>query len=71
MNSSQIIYNEALNLSDIDRAALAHNLISSLNGAALKTMSQKEVERRVALVHSGEAVSRSAENVFRDVRNAL
>lgn len=71
MNSAQTIYNEALSLSDIDRAALAHDLISSLNGEILKTVPQEEIERRIALIHSGDAISRPAKSVFRDIRSKL
>jgi uncharacterized small protein (DUF1192 family) len=71
MNSAQTIYNEALSLSDMDRAALAHNLISSLNNDVLKSVSQEEIEKRIALIHSGEAISRPAHTVFHDLRNKL
>ena len=69
MNIEQAIYNEALSLSDIDRAALVHDLISSLGG--VKATSQEEIERRIAIIHSGEAVSRPASSVFKNIRNKL
>jgi hypothetical protein len=71
MSSAQNIYNEAINLPDIDRAALAHDLISSLNGEVLKAVSQEEIEKRISLIHSGDAIHRPAQNVFRDVRSKL
>ena len=71
MTTTQEIYSEALNLSDIDRASLAHDLISSLDGNALKTVSQTEIEKRISLIHSGKAISRSADAVFRDLRSKL
>ncbi|MBN2684835.1 MAG: addiction module protein [Pontiellaceae bacterium] len=71
MNSAQTIYAEALSLSDVDRAALAHDLISSLSGEALKSVSQEEIEKRIALIHSGDAISRPAHDVFHDIRRKL
>jgi hypothetical protein len=71
MNSAQTIYNEALSLSDVDRAALAHDLISSLTGEVLKAVSQEEIEKRIALIHSGSAISRPAKDVFQDIRSNL
>ena len=69
MNTEQAIYNEALSLSDMDRAALVHDLISSLGG--VQTTSQEEIERRITIIHSGKAVSRPARSVFRNIRNKL
>ena len=71
MNSAQTIYNEAINLPDTDRAALAHDLISSLNSEVLKTVSQEEIEKRISLIHSEEALCRPAKSVFRDIRSKL
>jgi hypothetical protein len=71
MTTAQAIYNEALSLSDVDRAALAHDLISSLSEDSLKAVSQEEISRRIALIHSGEAESRPSDDVFRDIRSKL
>ena len=71
MTTAQAIYNEALSLSDVDRAALVHDLISSLSNDSLKAVSQEEIARRVALIHSGQAESRTADDVFRDIRSKL
>jgi len=63
---------EALNLSEQERAQLAHALLRSLDSAEnvseVDAAWEAEITRRVERVKQGTAKGRPAEDVFHDVR---
>lgn len=63
---------EALSLSDQERAQLAHTLLKSLepveNAEEADIAWEAEIARRVERVQQGTAKGRLAEDVFRDIR---
>jgi putative addiction module component (TIGR02574 family) len=65
---------EALQLSETERAQLAHSLILSLEDSAHETdedweaLWEAELNRRVAKIDSGESPGRPAEDVLADIR---
>lgn len=68
----QKVSEDALRLSDRERAELAHKLLVSLEGApeaGVEEAWDAEITKRVARVKEGKAKGRSAEEVFRDVRS--
>lgn len=71
MNTVQEIQSEAMALSARERASLAHDLILSLDDPAhfeLGPDQEREIQRRVQMVHEGKATSRPAEDVFADIK---
>jgi len=63
--------NEALSLPPKDRAKLAHELIISLDKNVDTNVSkawEKEINKRVAEIHSGIAKGRPAEQVLAEIR---
>lgn len=68
----QKVAEDALKLPDRERAALAHKLLVSLEGAPEEGVEEAwdaEIAKRVARVKEGKAKGRPAEEVFRDVRS--
>lgn len=62
---------EALALSDHERAELAHKLLVSLEGLPDENVDaawDREIAKRVDRIHEGTAKGRSAEEVSRDIR---
>jgi putative addiction module component (TIGR02574 family) len=62
---------DALTLSDRERAELAHKLLVSLEGAPEENAEEAwdvEIARRVDRIKEGTAKGRPAEEVFRDIR---
>jgi putative addiction module component (TIGR02574 family) len=68
MTTALKIHKEAMTLPAVERATLAHDLILSLDDTSIHDVSQKEIERRIDLVHSGKASGKSAEDVFSNIR---
>jgi len=64
------VTNEALTLSETERASLAQALLQSLEPAeeGVEQAWAAEVGRRLERVHQGTANGRAAEEVFRDIR---
>ena len=66
------ITEEALALSEEQRAQLAHRLLQSLDPAKdareVEEAWEAEIARRVQRVEEGTATGRPAEDVFRDIR---
>jgi putative addiction module component (TIGR02574 family) len=63
---------DALTLSDRERAELAHKLLVSLEGAPEEGVEEAwdaEIAERVARVKEGTAKGRPAEEVLRDIRS--
>lgn len=72
--SVEQITNEALSLSETQRASLAHALLRSLEGEPDESVEEAwadEVDRRLELVLQGKATGRPAEDVFNDLRARL
>ena len=68
------IRKEALSLAPDERASLAYDLISSLDDSGtldLTTEYEKEIQRRLDAVRSGNATSRPADAVFADIETRL
>lgn len=64
------VRSQALVLSPGERAALAHDLIVSLDSPdtlGLGTKAEAEISRRVHMVREGTAKGRPAEQVFREI----
>ena len=62
---------EALNLSESERAELAHNLVASLDGPAdddVEGSWDKEIQRRLAEINSGTAVAIDRREFSRRIR---
>ncbi len=62
---------DALALSERERAKLAHTLLKSLDGVADEDFDAAwdlEIEKRVTRIKEGTAKGRPAEEVFRDIR---
>jgi len=62
---------DALELSERDRAELAHRILLSLEGAidgGVEEDWEAEIAKRVARIKQGTAKGRSAEEVFGDIR---
>ena len=65
------ITQEALGLSEHDRAELAHRILTSLEDSVDEGVDEAwdaEVARRVERIKAGTAKGRPAEDVFRDIR---
>ena len=64
------ITHEALTLSEVERANLAHTLLQSLEPAeeGVEQAWTAEVGRRFDRVREGTAAGRPADEVFRDIR---
>jgi len=62
---------DALTLSDRERAELAHKLLVSLEGAPEENVEEAwdaEIAKRVDRIKEGTAKGRPADEVFRDIR---
>ena len=65
---------DALNMSDEERASLAHTLIQSLDtqyDADREKMWDDEVQKRVDRIDSGDASGRDAQDLFKDIDSKL
>ena len=70
MSTVKEIYDQAIKLSDSERASLAHNLILSLDEPSdfeLGPAQETEIQRRIKMVQAGTAKGRSADDVFADI----
>ena len=68
----QKLAEDALTLSDRERAELARKLLASLEGAPEEGVEEAwdaEIAKRVARVKEGTAKGRPAEEVLRDIRS--
>jgi putative addiction module component (TIGR02574 family) len=65
---------QALGLSECERAELAHRLLLSLDGVAedgVEEAWEEEIAKRVERINNGTAKGRPAEDVLRDIRAGL
>jgi putative addiction module component (TIGR02574 family) len=65
------ITQDALRLSERERAELAHRILVSLEDAAEENVDEAwdaEIEKRVDRIKEGTAKGRPADEVFRDIR---
>jgi putative addiction module component (TIGR02574 family) len=65
---------DALTLSDQERAELAHKLLISLNGVPDEGAEEawdQEIAKRVQKIRDGTAKGRPADQVFRDIKSPL
>jgi putative addiction module component (TIGR02574 family) len=72
MASVTEVEKQALNLTEKERAALAHKLLVSLEGVPEEGVDEAwdaEIEKRVARIKEGTAKGRPADEVFRDIRS--
>ena len=72
MASVTEVEKQALNLTEKERAALAHKLLVSLEGVPEEDVDEAwdaEIEKRVARIKEGTAKGRPADEVFRDIRS--
>lgn len=71
MQTLEKVKNEAMTLSDIDKAVLAHAIISSIDYPGSNTLGvkyEKEIKHRVQMVHEGTATGRPVGDVFSDIK---
>ena len=67
MTLLQRLENDALTLSQEERASLASDLINSLDPQAFNPSYQDEIKKRLESIENGSAQGRSAEQVFTDL----
>ena len=70
MKMIEKIRRNALSLSVVERASLAHDLIVSLDDPSnyeLSPQQEAEIKRRVRCVKEGKASGRAADQVFADI----
>ena len=67
MTLLQKIENDALTLSQEERASLASGLINSLDPQAFDPSYQDEIKKRIESIENGTSQGRSAEQVFADL----
>jgi putative addiction module component (TIGR02574 family) len=71
MQTVQEIRKDAMSLSAIERASLAHDLILSLDDPhdyELSESQEVEIARRLQMVREGTAAGRPADNIFSAIR---
>lgn len=69
-----MLLEDALALSEADRANLAHELVASLDGPAERDVADawdKEIVRRINEIDSGSAVLLDASDVISDIRKRI
>jgi|AP03_1055505.scaffolds.fasta_scaffold395765_2 putative addiction module component (TIGR02574 family) len=70
MTLLQKIENDAMTLSETDRAHLIHDLIESLEYKESDSIDyDKELQKRVKSIHEGTAIGVDAEEVFAQLEN--
>ena len=70
MQTLEKVKDEAMTLSDIDKAVLAHAIISSIDYPGNNipgTKYEQEISRRVQMVHEGTTTGRPAGEVFSNI----